>query len=144
MVSSNWVPNKKFNATEKEVEYIILYTKGFEKKEVYCKIKYIEKKLLKMFQKEINRFYKNKELCGYWIDNMKYQWRMLALLRDFYDFKCVRDKTHYIRTDDCRRFINCVLDGLKNNKFSNPVKRILSNSTNSYSFIHPNFVQFNQ
>jgi len=114
------------------------------KETFHAYFKNIEKVLLKNFCHTINKCHKNKTtLPNWWIEHTNRQWRMLALIRDFHDHMCGRDRKHHIRTDDCRRFIPCVMQGLLLKTFSKPVHRLLSGENAPREFTHPQFVKFN-
>jgi hypothetical protein len=157
-----WYPNNLFNATEEEIKYtkslgLFLITNNTPTKQDVLNIH-----IVKWDNKIIHKYFKNIEkqliikLCyginnmGYHNDKiptklliyMNYQWRMLALLRDMHDYICERDSTHHVRTDDCRRFMRCLVKGLETNKFAKPVHRILNNIP-QLQFTHPIFIRFN-
>ena len=157
--SPMWHPHKDFKVTQYEIEYIKKYinyiktiscdkTKHsiqWEKRMIHAYFKNVEQDLLINFRDKINMCYIYKEtISEEWIDDMKYQWRMLALLRDLHDHMCGRDATHHIRTDDCRRFMKCALNGINNKHFSKPVHRLLCGENAPLQFKHPLFTQFNK
>lgn len=142
-----WKPNKDFKANPDEIEYIlnIAVEIKWRKSNFHHYFKNIEAKFLENFRDTVNQSYLNDTpIPTEWINYMKFQWRMLALLRDFHDFMCGRDKKHYIRTDDCRRFLSCASRGLIDTKFSKPVHRLLCGENAPQKFIHPKFLQFNK
>jgi hypothetical protein len=141
-----WHPSRYFKASLEEIHYVYEITQKITwKKETFHEyFKSIEKLLLENFRDIINMCYANNTTipCE-WIDNTNQQWRMLALIRDFHDHTCGRDRKHYIRTDDCRRFLSCVIRGLSLTSFSKPVHRLLCGENAPRKFIHPQFVKFN-
>jgi hypothetical protein len=146
IIRSNWRPSKEFRATSDEIQYV----QNLDKSIIWCKdtfhtyFKNIEKILLENFRDIINKCHKcGIEISHKLIDQITPQWHMLALIRDFHDHMCGRDRTHYIRTDDCRRFLSCVLKGLKIQEFSKPVHRLLCGENAPRRFVHPRFIKFN-
>jgi hypothetical protein len=114
--------------------------------EFHDQFKEIEKKLLIHTRDYINNIheYKIYTLCDNWVAYMKSRWRMVAIFRDFHDFICGRDSKHYIRTDDCRRFMLGVINGINTKTFIKPVYRLLCGNTAPNKFKHPLFIKFNQ
>lgn len=143
---SKWKPSHQFNASSEEMQYIKNISKciTWSKESFHTYFKRTEKMLLENFRDTINKFYINNIIIpDKWINHTKHQWRMLALIRDFHDYMCGRDQKHCIRTDDCRRFISCVVKGLKHSTFSKPVHRLLCGKNAPRKFVHPQFVKFN-
>ena len=140
---SSWRPD--FNASLKEIDCVRKITRNNWTKETFhAFFKGIEKSLLENFRDTINTCYTNKTtMPNGWIEHTNRQWRMLALIRDFHDHMCGRDRKHYIRTDDCRRFLSCVVRGLSLTAFPKPVHRLLCGENAPRKFIHPQFVKFN-
>ena len=141
-----WKPHTNFHIKNTEYNIVVEFIQSHLPHTEHCIYKYYkeyERNLLKSFRNYINTCI-NRCPSKEWIANAKFQWRRLALIRDYYDHICCRDESHYIRTDDCRRFINCVIKGLKTKKLSNPVVRILSGKTAPRYFKHPLFVKFNK
>lgn len=143
---SSWRPHRDFNASLEEIQYVHELTRKitWTKETFHAYFKGIEKLLLENFRDIINTCYTNKTaMPNGWIEHTNRQWRMLALIRDFHDHMCGRDRKHYIRTDDCRRFLSCVMRGLSLKAFPKPVHRMLSGENAPRKFIHPQFVKFN-
>lgn len=142
-----WEPDKNLNALYEEIQYVIDYAKknGWTKNTFHDYFKSIEKILLENLRNTINTMHKNNinKLPEQWINYMKLQWHMMSLFRDFHDYMCGRDKKHYIRTDDCRRFIIGIERGLSTAKFIKPVHRILCGENTPKQFTHKLFKQFN-
>lgn len=143
----DWVPHARLKATSSEIYYITNYAaqNGWYKKTFHIYFKNMEKELLKNVRNTINIMHviNIKKIATVWFVYMKKQWHMISLFRDFHDFMCGRDKKHYIRTDDCHRFINGLEKGLVESKFIKPVHRILCGENAPKKFIHPLFTQFN-
>lgn len=82
-----------------------------------------------------------------WYESMSYVWKKLALMRDFHDHMCGRDKKHETRIKACYNFLPTVkytmehLDEIK--RLSNTIPIILRTKNVKYTFIHPVFEQFN-
>lgn len=142
----HWHPHQDFNATSAEILHVhnTIRVIDWSKKTFHSYVKSIETLLLGNFRDVINKCHTNKTtIPPCWIEHTSYQWRMLALVRDFHDHMCGRDQTHYIRTDDCRRFLTCVLRGLHLKSFPKPVHRLLGGENAPRKFIHPRFIRFN-
>lgn len=143
----DWVPNSSLNASYVEIKYVLdfVINVGWVKNSFHTYFKSIEKGLLENIRDMINYIHEHriKYLPNTWINYMKLQWHMVALFRDFHDYMCGRDKKHYIRTDDCRRFIIGIEKGLKTSKFIKPVHRILCGENAPKQFTHYLFTQFN-
>jgi hypothetical protein len=147
---NEWVPNDLLNANETEKRNIINFIKkyGWSKLSLHTYFKNMEIILLTNMQNTLNSIFyvdKFKEidiLNNYW-NEIELQWKTIALLRDFHDHMCGRDKNHHIRTDDCNRFIHGIKKGINTHKFIKPVYRILNGCEKSFSFKHPLFKQFN-
>ena len=139
-----WKPSINLNALHTEMQYIIALVEkiGWSRNSFHKYFKDIEKKLLENLRNTINNIQNNK-LPNKWINYMTLQWHMMALFRDFHDYMCGRDKKHYIRTDDCRRFIIGIENGLSTSKFIKPVHRILCGENAPKQFSHKLFKQFN-
>jgi hypothetical protein len=141
-----WKPHKDFRTTPDEIEYIheIIENRNWIKDTFHTYFKRIETSLLENFRDVINISHKtDKTIPIEWIDHSKNQWRILALIRDFHDHMCGRDQKHYIRTDDCRRFLQCVIRGLTIDSFPKPVYRLLCGENAPRGFKHPRFIEFN-
>jgi hypothetical protein len=142
--SQSWIPHKDFKATSDEIDGVLEYADQWSKNKFHKYFKTIESHLLTNFRNTINQCYKRcKLLETEWISTTQMQWRILALFRDFHDYMCGRDHKHYIRTDDCRRFVLGITKGLKSKKFIKPVRRLLSGENAPRNFTHPLFVEFN-
>jgi hypothetical protein len=145
--SYNWKPDDILKANSDEIKYVLDFSdsKGWSKNTFHKYFKSIEKKLLEKIRNMINCMHNKgiKKLPDVWFNYMKSQWHMMTLFRDFHDFMCGRDKKHYIRTDDCRRFIIGIKNGLKVSKFIKPVHRILCGENAPKQFKHSLFIQFN-
>lgn len=141
-----WQPHRDFHISDREYADVVKFIRMYLPKTNHGVYKYYkdhERKMLKSFRDYINTCI-DRHPSKEWISESKSQWRRLALIRDYYDHICGRDATHRIRTDDCRRFINCAIKGLKGKKIANPVVRILSGKTAPRQFKHPLFVRFNK
>ncbi len=141
-----WEPPSDFRIKTNEYNEVVEFIQTYLPSTTHGIYKYYkdhERKLLQSFRNYINTCVERHPSVE-WIKCTKFQWRRLALVRDYYDHMCGRDASHYIRTDDCRRFINCVIKGLKTKKLAKPVVRILSGKTAPRYFKHPLFVKFNK
>jgi hypothetical protein len=145
----NWQPPILFNATPFEINCVkeIGIVEKWDKTTFHMYFKSMEKHLLLQFRDYINEhYYSQTHLPDYvndiWFMKNDIKWKMIALMRDFHDYMCNRDKKHYIRTDDCRRFISCVISGVESGIFPMPVHRLLKGDTAPFKFIHPLFTQF--
>jgi hypothetical protein len=140
-----WVPYSCLNVNIYEKIYVWEFVQniGWSKNTFHKYFKNIEKMLLENFRNVVNNLINSKTLPLQWKLQMESQWRMMAIFRDFHDFMCGRDKNHYIRTDDCRRFMSGVEKGMKNKHFIKPVHRILCGENAPKKFIHSLFKQFN-
>jgi hypothetical protein len=150
---NDWKPYYLLNTSDDNRLIIINYIKkvGWSRNKFHDYFKRIEELLLLKIQDmininlgsyEVNSPKKNKKIKNFWCD-MELQWEAIALLRDFHDYMCGRDKKHNIRTDDCYRFIHGIRNGIATKKFIKPVCRILCGETSSRKFTHPLFTQFN-
>jgi hypothetical protein len=142
--SKGWTPHKDFDASNKEIAYVLHVTKQLCGNKLHKYFKTVESCLLSTFRDMMNNIHEHHKLqeLDYILTTQK-QWRLLALLRDFHDYMCGRDIKHYIRTDDCRRFVVGVSKGLKSNKFIKPVYRLLDGENAPRNFTHPLFIIFN-
>jgi hypothetical protein len=140
-----WVPHLHLNVSIYEKKYIwgFIQTIGWSKNAFHKYFKNIEKELLENLRNILNNLDNSKTLPVQWKLQMKNQWRMLAIFRDFHDFMCGRDEKHYIRTDDCRRFMIGIEKGLEKKNFIKPVHRILCGENAPKKFMHSLFKQFN-
>lgn len=140
-----WDPYSCLNVSDAEKIYVwnFINQPGWTKNTFHKYFKNIEKILLENLRDMINNLGNSKSLPKQWESQMSKQWRMVSIFRDFHDFMCGRDKKHYIRTDDCRRFIRGIGKGLKNKKFIKPVHRILCGENAPKQFTHALFKQFN-
>lgn len=140
-----WVPYPYLNVNIYEKKYVWEFVKtlGWSNHTFHKYFKNIEKKLLENLRNEVNNLNNSQTLPIQWKLHMKRQWRMLSIFRDFHDFICGRDEKHFIRTDDCRRFMNGIEKGMIENHFIKPVHRILRGENSPKKFIHPLFKQFN-
>lgn len=145
----SWQPNNLFNATPLEIDYIreIGITEKWNKTTFHEYFKSIEAHLLIQFRNYVNKHngaqtYILDSVHDDWFIENLIKWKILALLRDFHDHMCDRDQKHYIRTDDCRRFMPCVISGFESGIFARPVHRLLKGDTAPYKFTHPLFTQF--
>lgn len=143
--SQDWVPHTDFKSNHAEINDVLLYTDQWCKNEFHQYIKTVESHLLSSFRDMMNKCYnKQREYPKPdWILTTQEKWRSLALFRDFHDYMCGRDHKHYIRTDDCRRFVLGITRGLKSNNFIKPVHRLLNGESAPRAFTHPAFVVFN-
>jgi hypothetical protein len=137
-----WRPPHAFQASDDDYYHVLSIPEAqtWTKPAFHAYFKRVELNLLKKFRKTINSGDKptNKQTHA-----MQRDWRRLALLRDYHDYMCERDRKHHIRTDDCRRFIACVLKGIMHGRFAMPVTRMLTGCGAPRGFTHPRFVQFN-
>lgn len=142
---NKWNPLEVFMATDIEVIETreIIKSINWSKKETHLQFKKVEKSLLIHFRNYINSCRRLNHIPVEQLIEINTQWRRLALVRDLHDYLCGRDKKHHIRTDDCRRFISCVIKGLHMSEFSKPVARLLCGENAPREFTHPAFVQFN-
>lgn len=142
-----WKPHRTLNATCDEIQYIWDFAKqvGWNKITFHKYFKNVEKTLLENVRNTINMLHEQNSntIPEKWFEYMKIQWHMVSLFRDFHDFMCGRDKKHYIRTDDCRRFMSGIEKGLNTLKFIKPVHRVLCGENAPKKFTHPLFTQFN-
>ena len=140
-----WSPKPSFKATEQDCLYMWNVVYLWDKTTFHITLKNFEIALLKDFSDMINRLYKSCDdnILNDWINTSTKYWRRLALIRDYQDYKCGRDSTHYIRTDDCRRFVSCVSHGIKSGLLPKPVYRLLGGTTSPRKFSHPLFTRFN-
>lgn len=143
--AENWTPHKDFKATYKEIDDVLRYADQWGKNTFHRQFKNTESGLLSNFRNMINQCYLRQCTSPFrcWLLTNPSQWRTLALLRDFHDYMCGRDYKHYIRTDDCRRFVMGITKGLGKEKFIKPVHRLLSGENAPRRFTHPLFVAFN-
>jgi hypothetical protein len=150
---NEWYPYYLLHSTECDRMNIINYIKniGWSKYEFHKYFKEVEELLLFNIQSMINScdnsheeksHEENVKIRKFWY-TMELHWKVLALLRDFHDYMCGRDKKHNIRTDDCHRFIRGIRIGLSTKKFIKPVCRILCGESSPRKFTHPLFIQFN-
>jgi hypothetical protein len=147
-VINGWVPNHRFKATFQDILYVedSCYNFDNSKKEFHGFFKYLEGKLLKEFSDMINHlhFTGNNNMIWNWFEKATVDWRRLALVRDYHDYRCGRDTTHHIRTYACRRFVSDIMYGMNNRYvFSKYVDMILSGTTCPRQFVHPAFKIFN-
>jgi predicted transcriptional regulator len=143
---ARWQPSRYIKATNVEIKHIHTTIKkiSWSKDAFHKYFKGVENALLCEFRDAINTCYLNQiTIPDEWVANTTHQWRTLALIRDFHDYMCGRDKKHYIRTDDCRRFISCAMRGMSSNSFPKPVYRLLCGDSAPRKFIHPQFIKFN-
>jgi hypothetical protein len=140
-----WTPYSCLNINIHEKKYVweFVQTMGWSKNIFHKYFKNIEEKLLENLRNVVNNLVNSKTLPVQWKLQMKSQWRMMAIFRDFHDFMCGRDKKHYIRTDDCRRFMVGIEKGIEKKHFIKPVHRILCGENAPKKFIHSLFKQFN-
>ena len=140
-----WVPYQCLNVNICEKNYVWTFVKntGWSKNIFHNYFKNIEKILLENLRNVVNSIDNTKHLPEEWKSQMESQWHMVAIFRDFHDFMCGRDEKHYIRTDDCRRFMGGIEQGLKKKQFIKPVHRILCGENAPKKFIHSLFKQFN-
>jgi hypothetical protein len=136
-----WVPHRDFKATSDEIHNVLLYTNQWCKNKFHKYIKTVESQLLSNFRNMMNNCHISISKPNW--DLIKKRWRKLALFRDFHDYMCGRDRKHYIRTDDCRRFVLGITKGLESNEFIKPVHRLLNGENAPRKFIHPLFIDFN-
>jgi hypothetical protein len=141
MLAIKWKPPRTFNAKQSEINQIIAtkQCKNWDSRMFHRYFKRREIKCLRKFKKIINT-----KITLKLINEMNHEWRYLGLMRDFHDHMCGRDAKHHIRTDDCRRFIPCVIKGLNSGNFARPVHRLLTGATSPLGFTHSKFKQFNK
>ena len=144
-----WQPSSTFNATPAEIHTVreIGITENWNKTAFHGYFKTIETNLLIQFRNYANEHFEAQThmpdyINDEWFVENAGKWKLLALLRDFHDHMCNRDKKHYIRTDDCRRFIPCIIRGIDSGVFAMPVHRLLNGDTAPRKFTHPWFLQF--
>ena len=140
-----WKPHEYFNATQDEVNEIINFiTKmKWSKTDFHKYFKQYENNLINKVKDIINKSHKENNVIQHsCFEELRNEWRKLALMRDFHDYVCGRDDTHHIRTDDCRRFINGIQKILNSNIYIKPVYRLLSDKQTK-KFTHPKFTRFN-
>ena len=142
-----WKPSKNFNITQNDISATI--KDGLERWKMGSLHEYFKKTeaiLLTSFMEYVNHCHKNDVDIFHdikWMTRNIIQGKKLALLRDFHDYMCDRDEKHHIRTDDCRRFMTCVIRGIKQPTFAMPVHRMLRGDTSPSNFTHPRFIKFN-
>lgn len=136
-----WWPCVYVNFTQSDIQKIIDVARSvnWSKMLFHKYFKNIEKNLLIELRDAINKNLLHQEFIKYMSD----RWRLVALLRDFHDYIYGRDNKHYIRTDDCRRFIDCIEHGMRVGVFTKPIHRILCKKDTPGGFTHPLFKQFN-
>jgi hypothetical protein len=142
----NWKPKTKYQVKSEDLEFIRtnINVRNWKKDSFHLYFKSLEQFLLKSFRDTINTCHIKKSAPNFdWVKCASTEWMRLALMRDYHDHMCGRYDKHYIRTDDCRRFIECALKGLKTKIFSKPVHRILCGENAPRQFIHPLFTRFN-
>jgi hypothetical protein len=142
-----WSPHRRFKATWRDRRYVEdnCFNFGKSVNQFHAFLKFLEVTLIEEFSDMINQSYLkgNNNIIWNWIDNATVDWRRLALVRDYHDHRCGRDKTHHVRTDACRRFVSDVMNGMNIGYFSKYVDMILSGKTCPRQFVHPAFKIFN-
>ena len=144
---NGWAPHSKFKATDQDILYVENNCSKFgdSKQQFHAFLKFLEVTLLEEFSYMINQSYLkgNNNIIWNWIGSATVNWRRLALVRDYHDHRCVRDNTHHVRTDACRKFVSDVMNGMNDGYFSKYVDMILSGKTCPRQFVHPVFKIFN-
>jgi hypothetical protein len=144
---NDWVPDISFIHNTYLITKIKDNIKEWSNKTFYLYLKNIEEMALIEFKETINKIHTNdgdQDQTFNMLNKLNDRWVYLALLRDFHDFMCGRDVKHYIRTDDCRRFIKCVINGMYyNTTFAKPVYRLLEGDYAPKKFKHKRFLIFN-
>jgi hypothetical protein len=144
---NDWVPDISFIHNTYLITKIKDNIKEWYNKPFYLYLKNIEETILIKFRETINKIHadnSNRDQTFNILNKLNDIWVYLALLRDFHDFMCGRDVKHYIRTDDCRRFIKCIINGMYyNTTFAKPVYRLLEGDYAPKKFKHKRFLIFN-